>query len=496
MEPDRRLPLRLLGVMFGLVFATFAIELFFELRDLPEWPSLRVDAEMVRAVGSPFARAFNQLLTLVLTFIALAIPITANLYTPKLLKIFLHDRVNLAVLCALGVLAAHSILTLVLSFDRLTGQITYWVATVGALVGWTAIVPYYYYVLHFLNPETIIARVLRALTDELEALPTRRLPAAALQKRVDERVLDLGQVLQRAVERTDHDVAIQAVRAVAEAFRAYLRVKPELPAGFFQVGSERFTGPSRAALELINTDRVWVEHKLMQTMQHAYQVALSKVPDAVSTISDAAKMLGMAAAERGDRTALALMLRFFNTFIRMGLRQRDVRAIFDVFYQYKSLARRLLDTAPDVVPEIADHFRYYAVIAGQLDIPFVRELGAYELAELAELAIERGKDAESQALTGALLEIDGLESSAGLVKARALLGAYLVEHGHTLRLAQLVASMDGVPRDKLEQAEREILATDTRYFREVNDRQVNFDYLEPERRPHVRAFFARLGKAA
>ena len=41
---------------------------------------------------SPMARAYNNVLAMLIATIGLAIPLTANMHTPKLIEMFLRDR--------------------------------------------------------------------------------------------------------------------------------------------------------------------------------------------------------------------------------------------------------------------------------------------------------------------------------------------------------------------------------------------------------------------
>src|SRR5438876_9312759 len=43
-------------------------------------------------VLSPMARAYNNILAMLIATIGLAIPLTANMHTPKLIDMFLRDR--------------------------------------------------------------------------------------------------------------------------------------------------------------------------------------------------------------------------------------------------------------------------------------------------------------------------------------------------------------------------------------------------------------------
>src|SRR3954470_24789383 len=49
-------------------------------------------------VLSPMARAYNNILAILLATIGLAIPLTANMHTPKLIEMFFRDKVNSSIL--------------------------------------------------------------------------------------------------------------------------------------------------------------------------------------------------------------------------------------------------------------------------------------------------------------------------------------------------------------------------------------------------------------
>src|SRR5262249_34531301 len=96
--------------------------------------------------------------------IGLAIPLTANMHTPKLIDMFIRDRTNQLMLgfCALG--AAN-----VLWVDYLIGPHfaplwAYRIAVLGALLGSVGLIPYFFYVIRFLDPSNILERLREQIT--------------------------------------------------------------------------------------------------------------------------------------------------------------------------------------------------------------------------------------------------------------------------------------------------------------------------------------------
>ncbi len=139
---------------------------------------------------------------------------------------------------------------------------------------------------------------------------------------------------------------------------------------------------------------------------------------------------------------------------------------------------------PQHVPPMVHHLRFYAEFARGQGMPFVYERVSYELAELAERAHQRDA-APAGALLDALLSLDGAECSTGLVKSRALLAGYFQECGATAQFERVTHSLRVVPGPTLERARQEILSVRDRAFWELNERGVDFDYVEPVRREQV-----------
>src|SRR5262252_4737559 len=92
-----RLGIRILAWICAALAVLFAVELAVDLsRTSTPWSSLHASARAGQALASTVSRAFNNMTAMVLTFIALAVPLTANMHTPKLIEIFVRDKVNIA----------------------------------------------------------------------------------------------------------------------------------------------------------------------------------------------------------------------------------------------------------------------------------------------------------------------------------------------------------------------------------------------------------------
>ncbi|MGH8631162.1 MAG: DUF2254 family protein, partial [Burkholderiales bacterium] len=305
---DRKFALRLLVILFSLAFLAFwaeaAWDFFRALHPATGQPlklgDLHATPVMVRQLASTFGSSYNTQIALLLTFIALAIPITANLYTPRLIEIFVKDRINLFVLCACAFLAAHALFAMALSFEVWTAQLPFFLTVLFAVCGWLILLPYYFYVLSFVDPLTIIKRVHRRLQEALEDAARGREPVRLSQRRVNQRIINLGSVLQRAVDRADRDVTFDAIHTHMLELERVRTVKPRLPAAFFEVDNSILVGASQDSIRMLSQARVWMEHRLATQLILAYKSMLGKMPDGVSAISGAVMQAAHREAAAGD----------------------------------------------------------------------------------------------------------------------------------------------------------------------------------------------------
>src|SRR6201990_3778510 len=108
----RKLFLRSFAIAFVAFALVFALESFAEGRRLGSPPAAEMswagvnNAKLVDIL-SPMARAYNNVLAMLIATIGLALPLTANMHTPKLIEMFLRDPINRFVLSFMALGAAH-----------------------------------------------------------------------------------------------------------------------------------------------------------------------------------------------------------------------------------------------------------------------------------------------------------------------------------------------------------------------------------------------------
>lgn len=439
---------------------------------------------------SPMARAYNNVLAMLIATIGLAIPLTANMHTPTLIELFLRDRINRVVLSFMALGAGNVLFVDYIIGPRFAPTWAIGLAVWMAIAGWVVLIPYFFYVVRFLDPGRVIDRLRQEAERIVNDVGAGKREPVAAQAEVAQRIDQLGTIVLKSLERADRVVAREGAWALKRLLDHYGARKPTLPAAWFAVDRADFVGLSDEALEMLSTSHTWYEMKVGHQMWHAYQSALARASDTISTLSDANRVITLGAAARGDEEALRLGIRFFNNFLRAAIRSGNVRAVYDVFHQYRRLARDMGDR-PERLREIGRYFRFYAGMASGTGLLFAPQLAVFDLGYIVRRAYEQGSAAAPDLLAEvlALPHKHGDDVHTLAVKAKLILGGFFLEIGRAAEAAQVKAALADVPAAVVRQAETDLLDAERAFF-EVTDRQLNLEYVPPERRAPLQQFCA------
>jgi hypothetical protein len=447
-----------------------------------------------RHLTSVFSRASNQLMAIVFTAIAIAVPLTANMYSLKFLEFFLKDRVNAAVLVFVVFTNVNTTLLSYALKDDFVPTTAINLQLDLMVLGGALLFPYVYYVFRFLHPQTLLDRLEREIASHVAAA-RRPSQASARRAPLGEALEHVASVGIRSIDRLDRSTAIEAVLAMERVMRAYWRRKAELPGAWFEAEGRTFLSFSSAALDEVRNSRGWVEMKLLSQLRQMMSGAIGRMHDVTSAGARALRRLGLEEAPRKDSWLRELVMEYFNTLIRAALNARDVRTVFVLFDQYRLLAEALEAEHPDQVLEIAYYFEYYAQVARDMGLPFVVEAVAHDLGALVRHAWEKGGVNREPLLRRFLGFAAGGAALAGVTKAQALLASYFLLAGHDAAAAEVEASFRGLDPAFARRVKAELLDVRREKYWEVNERRLNMDYVPEPQRERLREFLERVAPA-
>lgn len=464
-------------------------------------------SQMMGGIGEVIA----AILGIVITVASIIVQLSATRYTPRITEMFFRDRTNLTVM---GFFVVSAVFSLWVNFSIRAGGdgsthvpfVPYYGALITMLLLTTSLLmmaPYFAYVFDFLEPDKIVDRIktsgiaqaTRLSSHESdEALDRRRMMSlAALEQ--------LADIAMNAIDQRDKAIASSAVDSISELIAAYLPQKAKLDPRWFEIRGQLckdtdFVSMSADALQKLTATKTWLEYKALRQFLMVYREALTEMPDIINRVGIDSRYIGEAAIQAGDKEALGIVVKFFNTFMRRALNARDIAAGYNNLNQYRYLTEKLLRAgwADDAI-RVAGHFKYYAQTAQVMKLAFLTETVAFDLCTLNELAYELDSPGRDELLRIFLqvdkeTEGDQQESSLrGVRKAQVKLATYYLQKGDEGLARKIFRDMKHERSDRLRSIRAELLAVTTNEFWEVNDRGVVFEYVEPDRRKLIQTFF-------
>jgi hypothetical protein len=365
-----------------------------------------------------------------------------------------------------------------------------------AMAGWAILLPYFFYVVRFVDPSRLVIRLRDHSMFIVQEVAERRMDPQDAQTDIARSVGQVGTIIIKSLDRNDRDVAAEGTWAIKVLLDHYDQYKKRMPKEWFAVDRADFVGLSDEALEMLTETRTWFEMKCLQQIEHGFLRALHGANDTVSTFSDATRVIACRADLHHDQQALRLGIRFFNNYLREAIKARNLRAVYDVFHQYRRLGRELVDR-PEILRDVGNHFAYYAVMARTYGMVFAPQLALFDLGYVTRRAYERASPAAADLLKIAL----GMPHRSGndvhtmAIKAKLILGGFFIENKRDAEAEIVRRNLRDVEGVHVERAEQELLASEREFF-EVTDRQLNLEYVPPERRKPLHEFCQSLQQAA
>lgn len=476
-------------VLALMVAASFGLDDTVAFAEAKPWDVLR-----------DISRLLGVTLSMTVALCALAIPLTANVYTPKLVELFASDRRTQLVL-AYFVLANATVLWTKHLVDASPQPEVYGnrvLLCMGLAVGGLVlIIPYIYYVLRFLIPRNIVDRLERSIHADIRAgvaAKNDREELIAAKRDCLEDIQYLGSMVLRSVERHDRATASSGLIALRNVFDAYQRSKVALGPDWFWAGPEDLHGLSPELKPEIARCRAIVEVAILEELAQVVPVSVGR-NEMVDRIAGLVRHLGVNAGRHRHDGAREMITLYFNTYIRFTLEQKRSRAFYQFVHQYRRFAEEMLTIDADHSVRIAGFLDYYGHQAVRMGMGYLINVVAYDLAEICELAYRNGTP-QREKLLDIMIDLDrddtALIDMPGVIKAQIILAAKLFKRGEKDGYERLVIELEKVTTERLETAFAQIMAAREENFWEIADRRRHLDHVEAEIRPTIDRLHERL----
>lgn len=462
------------------------------------WHASQLEQGLQSAVGS-LAEVMAAILGLSLTVVAIVVQLASSRYPAKIVDLFMTDPINLTIFGFMTSSCIYAILAPAMVGPEVPVAIS--VTGLGlAVVNLGILLPYFGHVFAFLEPDNIITQIQERAYDALRkvqgksnlsgenTLYTQKQVAVALESIADNAMAAIGQ--------SDRNLAMHTIHTLEMFLTRYLPIKKDLPKRWSHVPASYLSTLAKEFLDDIFANMTWVEAKVLMEFERVFRKALGEMTELVSQISASTRAIGEVAIAQEDWEARGLVVQFFNTYIRHALNARNVRAAYNILYEYRHFASHLLVSDPTACVRVVKHLVYYGRTANAMGMPFVTVTVAHDVRVLCEEAYDHEAFDMSEILRLFLTldqpsEEDGSDVALlGVRRAQSILGAFFL-HRDAIELAEQIRfDMRDEPSSRLRKIRDDILTVDERKFWEVTDRGFNFDWVPGEMRHHITAFFA------
>ena len=442
---------------------------------------------------------------IVITVVSIIVQLSAERYT-GVARMFLQDRVNLQV-------AAYYVVACVVSvWLSATLQSEYVPSATFAAVlsvttgGLVIMAPYFGYVFWFLEPQNIVARLRREAVADVAKGAMRADEAGSASAQADAlfALEELTDIANNSISGRDKIIASAAVDALKDFALEYLAIKNQASDRWFAIGPEIRANPDFVAMDPesladVEARHTWLEWQVLRQYLSIYNDALGAMRDISYLIAIDTRYIGEAAAKAGDTELIELVFRFMNSYLRSTLNAKDVRTAYNVLNQYRKFVEALLEQGRHTAAlDGVRHMKYYGLVGFDMNLNFVTETVAFDLASIAQSANERASPVEHTMLR-TFLELDRPtiarsreKALVGVRKAQVKLAAYYLSAGQSDRARAIADDMREEPPDRLRAIREQLESVETKDFWEIIDRGRNMEYLPPEQRAFLKPFFAML----
>lgn len=495
------------GMVFfflGLTLAVYLIYAFFafnwddtSLRFLPT--VLATDPEHVSSAIGSFIELLAAILGLMITVVAIVLQLAAQRYGTRLIDLFLADKVNrLYFILMVSSLSYAIILTYVIKqefYPAFGVQILLFLTLLEiALLG-----PYFLFVFKFLTPTNLLSAIQENSRNSI-ANATERKNYPQLKKYQNEVAVSFEQVTDTALSATsqmDRNLGLMAINQIREMLLDYLLHKQALPKLWFLVSQDKFIGISSEFYEEFCEKRLWVEAKAFMDLELIYRSCINNMSDAISAIAYNTRIIGEAAIKTKDDELLEMAVKFYNTFIRVSINAKNIRAIFNLFYQYRLLTESIFEYDTKLSAKILGHFLYYGETCLQQGLGFVLLTAAFDLGGLVATAYDKKlKNIKELLLIFMALEdkVDRKKDMvwySGVRTAQLILVSYLLSKGDTELIPIVVEDLKKESLKQLIKWRDGLLMIEDRKFWEFTDRGYRFEYMDDTQKKFMKLFYEK-----
>ena len=493
------------SIFLGITFFLFFIHAFIDF----DWEKsksgffytiLTTNPDHVTTALGAFTELLAANLGIMITVVAIVLQLAAQRYGTRLIDLFLTDKINRFYFVFM---VSNLLYSIIINFAIKSEFFPFYAIEsllLFTLIEIALLAPYFLYVFKFLTPVNLLSAIQKTSQESVQkAVARNNYPyMQQYQKEVKNAIDQVTDTALSTTSQMDRNLGLMAIGQIREMVLDYLELKKKLPNIWFLAQQDFFVGLSNEFYHEICDQKLWVEAKAFLDMELIFKSCIRDMPDAISAIALNTRIIGELAIKKNDTFLLDMVVKFYNTFIRISLNDLNQRAIFNIYHQYRLLAESIFDFDQLLSRQIVFYFKDYGEIGlQQKGLPFVMYNAAFDLGTMVAKAYDK-KLANIKEILLIFMALEDKVDRAkdlfalmGIRKSQLILATYLLSKGDRSLLPIIVEDLKNETFDFLIQLRDSLLAVEDKKYWEITDRGYNFEYIDERQKEFLQLFYAQ-----
>ncbi|GMU89321.1 MAG: hypothetical protein AMXMBFR49_15290 [Chlorobiota bacterium] len=451
-------------------------------------------------------------LSIEITALAIIVQLAANKYSSKIFELFFENRINVIILFVYVITAIVTVLVVNTLNAEATALFAYSItqALVLVILSLVIVIPHFNYVFHFLRPDNFLMYVENEMRTVLEnVVKSRRKGRKYIEGEkilVNEKINFIGDVAINSIMSGDRASTLLCINSLKNVLSHYIKIKDRLPDNWDNLSGSVLLDPDFSSfapyvLKKIEKKKIFLETKVFKLYEMLFEHGRKSMRDVMSGILLNVELISYEAMKNEDDGTLQMAFQYMNTFLRIGIREKDPRTVFTALEHYRLIAEETLKYKPKLAEELSYYFKYYGHESVKNNVLFILETAAYDLCLLNEKAYDLQSPNLDKMLDIFLTVDQPIEdnepkkdskeetSLMGVRIAQIRLAGYYLLKGDETLARKIFEDIKVEPIVRIRKIRDIIMNTQNEEFWEITPRGINFYYMPQDRKDALKQFF-------
>jgi len=451
-------------------------------------------------------------LAIEITALAIIVQLAANKYSSDIFELFFDNRINVVILFTYVITAIVTVLVVNTLDSSESAKFAFSISLTLLLIIFSLVIviPHFNYVFQFLRPDNFLLYVENEVRTVLDRIVrSRRKGKKYIESEkllVNEKINFIGDVAINSIIAGDRASTLLCINSLKNVLSYYIKIKEKLPEGWNSISGSVLLDPDFSSfapyvLNKIEAKKIFLETKVFKLYELLFDQGRKSMRDVVSGILLNVELISCEAMKNNDSGTLHMAFQYMNTFLRIGIREKDPRIVFTTLEHYRLIGEETLNYNSKLTEDLSFYFKYYGHESTKNNVLFILETAAYDLCLLNEKAYEV-KAPNRDRLLEIFLTLDQpiednksqeSKEEMSLVGVRVaqirLAGFYLLNNEVELA-RKIFDDLKVEPIERIHKIRNIISNTQNEEFWEITPRGINFYYMPPDRRDALTTFFS------